>query len=112
MKANPEKFQLMILSKTSRSEYNVIFDSNVIKESADVEKLKLIVDNIWILSFEKHIEKLYQTPSCTQTKKKILNIRKSQSIGKCFCGFSIQLCTSNLDILQKNYLYQNTENSP
>ena len=46
MKANPEKFQLMILSKTSRSEYNVIFDSNVIKESADVEKLKLIVDNI------------------------------------------------------------------
>ena len=53
MKANPEKFQFMILSKTRRPEYNLLIDSNVIKESADVELLGLIIDNK--LSFEKHI---------------------------------------------------------
>ena len=36
MKANPEKFQFMILSKTRRPEYNLLIDSNVIIESADV----------------------------------------------------------------------------
>ena len=29
MKANPEKFQFMILSKTRRPEYNLLIDSNV-----------------------------------------------------------------------------------
>ena len=59
MKANPEKFQFMILSKTSRPEYNSLIDSNVVKETVDVEMLGLIVDNK--LSFEKHIAKLCQT---------------------------------------------------
>ena len=53
MKANPEKFQFMILSKTRRPEYNLLIDSNVIKESADMELLRLIINNK--LSFEKHI---------------------------------------------------------
>ena len=43
----------MVLSKTRRPEYNLLIDSNVIKESADVELLGLIIDNK--LSFEKHI---------------------------------------------------------
>ena len=37
MKANPEKFQFMILSKTRCPEQNLLTDSNVIKESANVE---------------------------------------------------------------------------
>ena len=36
MKANPDKFQFMILSKTMHPEYNLLIDSNAIKESADV----------------------------------------------------------------------------
>ena len=52
-----------------------------------------------------------QTPY-TQGNKKILNIRKSKSLGKCFCEFSIQLCAPNLNVLQQNYLFQNAENSP
>ena len=36
MKANPEKFQFMILSKTWRPLYTLLIDSNVMKESADV----------------------------------------------------------------------------
>ena len=43
-----------------------------------------------------------QTP-CTQANKKILNIRKNQSLGKCFCEFSIQICASSLDVLPENY---------
>ena len=39
MKANPEKFQFVILSKTGLAQYNLLIDSNVIKESADVEML-------------------------------------------------------------------------
>ena len=61
MKANPEKFQFMILSKTRCTQYNLLIDSNVIKESADVEMLVLIKGNK--LSFEEHIKKFCQTGS-------------------------------------------------
>ena len=52
MKANPEKFQFIILGKTTRPEYNLLIDLNVIKKAADVEMLGLIEENK--LSFEKH----------------------------------------------------------
>ena len=51
----------MILSKTRRPEYNLLIDSNVIKESTGVELLGLFIDNK--LSFEIHISKLWQTAS-------------------------------------------------
>ena len=51
----------MILSKIRCPEYNLLIDSYVIKESADVELLGLITDNK--LRFEKHIAKLCQTVS-------------------------------------------------
>ena len=89
MKANPEKFQFMILSKTRRPEYNLLIDSNVIKRSPDVQLLRLVVDNK--LSFENHIAKLCQTASCKlhslRQIRKYLTLEKS--LGKCFCGFSI-----------------------
>ena len=77
MKANLEKFQFVILSKTKHPQYNLLIDSNVIKES-----------NLQI--------------PCTQENKKILNIRKSQS-WEMLSGFSIQLRTSKSDVLQENY---------
>ena len=105
MKANPEKFQFMTLSKSRPPEYNLLIGSNVIKESADLELLELIIDSK--LSFEKRYFKIMpnnviQTP-CTQANNKILNIRKYQSLGKCFCEFSIQICASSLDVLPENY---------
>ena len=54
---------------------------------------------------------VFQTP-CTQASKKMLNIKKSQSLGKCFYGFSIQQCGSNSDVLQEKCLFQNAENPP
>ena len=80
----------MIVSKTRRPEYNLLIDSNVIKESVDVELLELIIGNK--LSFEKHFKimpnSVMQTP-CVQANKKILNNRKSQGLGKCVCRFSV-----------------------
>ena len=61
MKANLNRFQFMILSKTRCPEYNLLNDSNAIKESVDVEFLRLIIDKK--LSFEDYIARLYQTVS-------------------------------------------------
>ena len=47
----------MILSKTKCPENNLLIDLNVIKESADVELLRLIINNE--LCFEKHITKTF-----------------------------------------------------
>ena len=44
--------------------------------------------------------------SRTQANKKILNIRKSQSLGKYFCELSIQLYPANLDGLQENFYFK------
>ena len=75
----------MILSKTRCPEYNLLIDWNVIKESADVEMLGLIVDNK--LSFEKHCKimpiSVIQT-SCTQANKKIHNSKKARVLGNAF----------------------------
>ena len=49
------------MNKTRRPEYNLLIDSNVIKESADVELPRLIIDSN--LNFEKHIARLCQTAS-------------------------------------------------
>ena len=108
MKANPEKLQFMILSKTRRLQYNLLVDSNVIEVSADVELLRLIINNK--LSFEKDIARLCQTASCKlhafRQIRKYLTLEKA-SLAKRFCGFLIQLCASNLDVLLENYLFQN-----
>ena len=86
MKANLEKFQFMILSKTMRPEYNLLIDSNVIKESADVELLGLIIDNK--LSFDKDIARLCQTASyklhALRRIQKYLTLEKARALGNAF----------------------------
>ena len=109
MKANSERFKFLIVSKTRRHGYGLLIDSNVTIKSACVQLLGLIIDNK--LSFEKHIVKLCQAASCKLHELKPKKIRRRQSLAKCFCVFSIQRCFSNLDGLQENYFFQNTENS-
>ena len=86
MKANPEKFQFMILSKTRCTQYNLLIDSNVIKESADVEMLVLIKDNK--LSFEEHIKKFCQTGSyklhALRWIRKYLTLEKARVLENAF----------------------------
>ena len=83
MKANTEKFQFMILSKTRRPEYNSLIDSNVITESANLNVLRLTVENK--LSFEKHIAKLYQTAPyklhALRRMRRFLTLGKARVLG-------------------------------
>ena len=76
----------MILSKTRRPEYNLLIDSNVIKESADVELLGLIIDNK--LSFEKHIARLCQPASyklhALRGIRKYLTLEKARVLENAF----------------------------
>ena len=91
MKANPEKFQFMTLSKSRPPEYNLLIGSNVIKESADLELLELIIDSK--LSFEKRISKLCQTTSfklhALRRIRKYLTLEKIRVLGNAFvnCQF-------------------------
>ena len=56
MKANPEKFQFIILSKKSYQPQKPSIDTFTIDESDEAELLGLIIDKV--LNFSKHIEKL------------------------------------------------------
>ena len=86
MRANPEKFQFMILSKSRRPEYNFLIGSNVIKVSTDVEFLGLIIDNK--LSFEKHIAKLCHSAlhklHARRQIRKYLTLEKARALGNAF----------------------------
>ena len=57
--ANPGKFQFMILEKKKRLKYSLKIGSITIKESDEVELLRITIDKA--LNFKKHIENLCRT---------------------------------------------------
>ena len=59
LKANPGKFQFMILEKKNRLKYSLKIESITVKESDEVELLGITVDKV--LNFKKYIENLYRT---------------------------------------------------
>ena len=69
MKANPEKFQFMILSKKSCQPQKLSVNTFTIDESDEVELLGLTIDKE--LNFSKHIDKL-----CCNAQHKLHAIRK------------------------------------
>ena len=126
MKANPEKFQFMILRKTRRPEFDLLIDSNVIKESADVEILGVIADNK--LNFEKHIGKLCQTVSyklhVLKRLRKYLTLKKPRVLGNAFVNSQFNyapliwiFCKKNIILKCKIYhktlrvIYQSDESN-
>ena len=68
MKANPEKFQFMILSKKSYQPQKLSVNTFTIDESDEVELLGLTIDKE--LNFSKYIDKLFRN---TQYKLHALN---------------------------------------
>ena len=59
LKADPGKFQFMILEKNNRSKYSLKNGSITIKESDEAELLEITIDKA--LDFKKHIENLCHT---------------------------------------------------
>ena len=82
MKANPEKFQFMILSKKSYQRQKLSVNTFTIDEFDDVELLGLTIDKE--LNLSKHIDKLccnaqYKLHALRQINK-VSRLRKSKNV--------------------------------
>ena len=78
MKANPEKFRFMILSKKSYEPRKLSVNTFTIDEYDEVELLELTIDRE--LNFSKHIDKL-----CRNVQYKLHAIRRIRKYCYCFC---------------------------
>ena len=112
MKANPENFQFMILSKISYQPQKLSGNTFTIDESDEVELLRLIIDKE--PNFSKHIDKLCRNAQyklhALRRIRKYLGSEKAEMLGNAFIDSQFQLCTINMDVLQKGILFENAEN--
>ena len=86
MKANPEKFQFMMLSKKSYQHQKLSVNTFTIDESDEVKLLGLTIDNE--LNFSKHIDKLcgnaqYKLHALRRIRK-YLSLEKAKMLGNSF----------------------------
>ena len=82
MKANPEKFQFMVLNKKSYQPQKLLVDTFTTDESDEVELVGLTFDKE--LNFSKHIDKLcrsaeYKLQALIQTRK-YLSLEKAKKV--------------------------------
>ena len=86
MKANPEKFQFMILSKKSYQPQKLSVNTFTIDESDEVELLGLTIDKE--LNFSKHIDKLCRNAQyklhALRRIRKYLSLEKAKMLGNAF----------------------------
>ena len=86
LKANPGKFQFMILGKKKRLKYSLKIRSITIKESDEVELLGITIDKA--LNFKKHIENLCRNAQyklhALRRIRKYLTLDKAKLLGNAF----------------------------
>ena len=85
-KANPGKFQFMILGKKNLLKYRLKIGSIIVKESDDVELLGITIDKA--LNFKRHIENLCRTAQykfhALRRIRKYLTLDKAKLLGNVF----------------------------
>ena len=88
LKANPGKFQFMILGKKKRLKHSLKIRSITIKHSDEVELLGITIDKA--LNFKKHIENLCRTAQyklhALRRIRKYLTLDKAKLLGNAFIG--------------------------
>ena len=88
LKANPGKFQFMILGKKKRLKYSLKIRSITIKDSNEVELLRITIDKA--LNFKKHIENLCCTAHyklhALKRIRKYLTLDKAKLLVNAFIG--------------------------
>ena len=113
MKANLEKFQFMILSKKSYQPQKLSVNTFTTDESGEAELLGMTIDKQ--RNFSKHIDKLCRNAQyklhALRRIRKYLGSEKAEMLGNAFIDSQFQLCTVNMDVLQKGILFENAENS-
>ena len=86
LKANPGKFQFMILGKKNHLKYSLKIGSITIKESDEVELLRITIDKV--LNFIKHIENLCGTAQyklhALRRIRKYLTLDKAKLLANAF----------------------------
>ena len=86
LKANPGKFQFMIHEKKKCLKYSLKIGSITIKESDEVELLRITIDKA--LNFKKHIENLCRTAQyklhALRRIRKYLTLDKAKLLGNAF----------------------------
>ena len=86
LKANPGKFQFMILGKKKRLKYSLKIGSITIKESGEVELLGITINKA--LNLKKHIENLCRTAQyklyTLRRIRKYLTLDKAKLFGNAF----------------------------
>ena len=86
MKANPKKFQFMILSKKSYQPQKLTVNTFTIDESDEMELLGLTIDKK--LNFSKHIDKLYCNSQykldALRRIRTYLSLEKAKMLGNAF----------------------------
>ena len=86
MKANPDKFQFMVLGKNKPEFVSINIDGNLIKSSSEVVLLGITIDSE--LKFRKHIDELCKRASfklhALQRIRKYLTVEKARLIANAF----------------------------
>ena len=95
LKANPEKFQFMILGKKKRFKHSLKIGSITIKESDKVELLGIAIDKD--LHFKQYIENLCRTAQyklhALRRIRKYLTLDKAKHYGNAFIDSQFNYAT-------------------
>ena len=88
IKANPGKFQFMILGKKNRLKHSLKIGCITVREPDEVELLEITIDKA--LNFKKHIKNLFSLPSTSfmfhalRQIRKYLTLNKAKLLGNAF----------------------------
>ena len=86
MKANPEKFQFMILCKKSYQPQKLSVNTFIISDSDEAELVGLTIDKE--LNFSEHTDKLYRNAqyklNALRRIRKYLSLEKTKMLGNAF----------------------------
>ena len=101
LKANPNKFQFMILGKNVAETFSLNVNETTIEASSNVVLLGVTIDQQ--LNFKLHVDNLcrhamYKVYALRRIRK-YLNVTKAKKFVPIFYSQSIYLCSSNLDVL-------------
>ena len=111
MKANPEWFQFMILSKKSYRPQKLSVNTFAIDESDEVELLGLTIDKQ--LNFSTHIEKLYRNAQyklhALRRIRKYLSLKKVKMLGNAFADSQFNYAPLIWMFCRKGLLFENLE---
>ena len=110
LKANPDKFQFMILGKKKRNRVKLMINSTEIGESKKVVLLGITIDNL--LTFNEHNDKLCRTGNYKLHKMKYLSLEKAKLLWNGFIINSQLIMPYWFGCFAEKTIFKDSEDSP